>query len=766
MLRCCKRRKTARGSTAEGTKIESLAQEKKRMIEKNIALQEDVIFISQVNLFKRVPKEMHPLLVTSLTSTQFKSGQSVVKQGDQGTELFIIRSGEVTVLVSKDGKAPKRVASLKAGDYFGERAVMFDEPRGATVVAATAATAFSMTKEKFTELNLEDYVKFAQRRTSGPAAIEAKLPSEKTEADRQMLMEALRKNPNLRQRSEIVEMHGEALIDLMWKQSVEARQVMISQGNMADYFYIIQDGKFAVQSDSITKAALKPGDCFGELPLLQLRPHEHSVLALERSNVWVIDRWQFKNILFKVPEHKLMEYIAYLDRVSLLDALSLEEKTSTAQALTHMHFKMGDVIIQQGETGDSFYILFDGEVQVVINGNTVATLQASIQELTAHHFGEKALMSSQPRAATIRVSSTEAQVLALDRIAFNTLLGSLEEIIRAQEDGKSRQTKAVKGIAIKPFQKIFRKDLVGVGAFGAVELVAHRHGEETFAMKSMSKGLLLKAGQRTIAFNEKLILQYLLSPFIIQLFEAYRDEQTLYLLFEAVLGGDLHGLYSRKKLYGNDKHAAFYTASVSLALQYLHKRSIVYRDLHPENILVTNDGNIKLCDFALAKFVAQKTYTICGIQDYFAPEMVLATGHGFPLDWWTLGIFLFELMSGKPPFESSNPMEIYVRILKGLRKVPDLPEMGRTPADLIKQILRNDPQERLPVRLGFQKLKEHRFFGGINWRLLVDLRFEAPYLPRIRGKRDLANFCPQAEDLPQAPDYEDDGTAWDKDFPT
>ncbi|CAJ1367350.1 unnamed protein product [Effrenium voratum] len=608
---------------------------------------------------------------------------SVIKQGDPGSELFLIRSGEVTVLVSKDdGRAPKRVASLKAGDYFGERSVVFDEVRGATIVAATAVCLLSLNREKFAELRLEDYVKFADRKT-GVATIEAKPPSEKTESERQLMLSALQESSTLGGKSgSLLESQAEALVDLMWKQTVEARQAVITQGNMADYFYIIQAGSFALQEGGIPKEVLKPGDCFGELPLLQLRPHQHSVAAKDRSTVWVIDRWQFKNILFKVPEHKVFEYIGYLDRVQILDALSLDEKTFTAQALTEMTFEEGDVILKQGETGDTFYILFDGEVTVLINGNQVARLQASTEELTAHHFGEKALLSSQPRAATVQVTSPQAKVLALDRIAFNQLLGSLEEIIQAQEDGRTRATKNLKGVTAKPFQKIFRKDLVGVGLlgvgqFGAVELVAHKYAEETFAMKSCSKGLLVKTKKKDVVLNEKMALSYVLSPFIIQLFEkTYSDDQTLYLLLEAALGGDLHGLFCRKKLYGSERHVVFYTAGATLALDYLHK---------------------------------------------------------------------FELMAGQPPFESPNPMQIFARILQGLRKA------------------RKEPADRLPVRLGIAKLKDHRFFHDMNWSLLADLKFEAPYKPNVRSKRDLANFHP-GNTLPVPAEYEDDSTFWDKDF--
>ncbi|OLP96189.1 cGMP-dependent protein kinase 1 [Symbiodinium microadriaticum] len=774
--RLCRRRRAAQ--KAEKAEKISIAEEKKLMSAKNETLQQDITFMSKVNLFKRLPKDLHPLLVANVLTTNYRSGQTVVKQGDDGDELFIIRSGEVTVQVSKDGKAPKKVASLKAGDYFGERAVIYNEPRGATIVAANAVMAYRLTREKFHELNLEEHVKFAQRKVSGDgaAAIEAKPPAEKTESERRMILAALMANSNLNATVTLEELQAEALSDLMWKQTFEPQQVVITQGNMADYFYIVQDGCFTTQqqkpgAELAQVDQLKPGDCFGELPLLQLRPHQHSVVAKERSCAWVIDRWQFKEILFKVPDSKLMEYISYLDRVSILDALSGEEKTSTAQALTEMSFNKGDVILQQGETGDSFYILFDGEVTVLINGKVVARLEASVEEHTAHHFGEKALISSQPRAATVQVASSQAKVLALDRIAFNALLGSLEDILRAQEDGRSRQTRVNRGLTLKPFQKIFRKDLMGVGLlgvgeFGAVELVAHRRADETFAMKSMSKALLVQKGKQNVALNEKHVLMYVLSPFIVQLFEAYSDSSTLYLLFEAALGGDLHGLYCRKRLYGSERHAAFYTAGSALALHYLHQRRILYRDLRPENILLTQDGNIKLCDFGLAKFVAERTFTNCGIPDYYAPEMVLATGHGLELDWWCFGILLFELMSGKPPFESSNPMQIYVSILHGISKVA-MPEGNtRAAGDLIKLLLKKEPLDRLPVKEGFGKLKEQRWFSEISWNSLSELQMDTPYKPNIRHKRDLANFHPRSELVVQPPEYEDDGTGWDANYPT
>merc|ERR1712217_349172 len=142
------------------------------------------------------------------------------------------------------------------------------------------------------------------------------------------------------------------------------------------------------------------------------------------------------------------------------------------------------------------------------------------------------------------------------------------------------------------------------------------------------------------------------------------------------------------------------------AFDHCHERRIIYRDLKPENLLITDAGHLKLTDMGLAKFVIGKTYTTCGTPDYFAPELIASTGHTTAVDWWTLGILVFELMSGHPPFESAYPMQIYSKVMKGISKVPFPPKCQGEVGELIKALLKKEPSERLAMRdKGEQQLR-------------------------------------------------------------
>merc|ERR1711953_1509780 len=221
---------------------------------------------------------------------------------------------------------------------------------------------------------------------------------------------------------------------------------------------------------------------------------------------------------------------------------------------------------------------------------------------------------------------------------------------------------------------ILRRDLVkigllGCGGFGTVELYEHKSSQETYALKGLSKGYILKTGMQESVMNEKNILMMTNSQFIIRLWETYNGSQTLYFLMEAALGGELYATYNRKGFHGSEKHAKYYAAGTVCAFDHMHQRRIIYRDLKPENLLMNDLGHVKLTDMGLAKFVIGKTYTTCGTPDYFAPELIQSTGHNLAVDWWTLGILTYELMSGNPPFESPNPMKTYQLIVKGIGRV-------------------------------------------------------------------------------------------------
>mmetsp|Transcript_3577 Transcript_3577/g.10461 ORF Transcript_3577/g.10461 Transcript_3577/m.10461 type:complete len:801 (-) Transcript_3577:87-2489(-) len=773
------------------------SKDRKAAASENKEYQAKMEFLARVPLMKRLPKDQHPLVASACVVQDFAKGATVIKQGEDGDEFFVIRTGQASVLVKDEsGGEPKKVATLEIGDYFGENALLRDETRMATVTAETALSTYKIKRDKFRELGLHERLQFATRRAvggGGQQVAKAQPPSPKTPDESKLIAQAIRDNENLSTIAALDDAKVKSFIDVMWKEEVAAGQEIIAEGDLqADYFYVVQSGSFDIsvsdgeKADGIAGAdaqvvgTVSKGGSFGELALLYFVPRAATVKAKENSTVWVIDRGNFKNVLMKVSDTKLREYAKYLDGVSILSALLAEEKKELAKALVEMHFTRDELVIQQGEPGNTFYILYDGQVSIEKDGAVVGNLSASVSRATAQYFGEGALLDNETRGATVKVTSDTAKTLVLDRDAFNLLLGPLKDIIERQRQGGTRTSMAGKGpmgpgapaVSDKPRDKILRKDLVrigllGCGGFGTVELFEHKVTKETYAMKGLSKGYIVKTGMQDSVMNEKNILMMTNSDFIIKLWETYNGTQSLYFLLEPALGGELYATYNRKGLHGSERHCKYYIAGTVYAFEHLHERRIIYRDLKPENLLLTDKGHIKLTDMGLAKFVIGKTFTTCGTPDYFAPEVIASTGHTNAVDWWTLGILCYELMSGHPPFESPYPMQIYAKVTKGIGKITFPAKVQGPVADLVRQLLKNDPSERLPMRPGgVANLRGHKWFDGFDWDAMKALKLDAPYKPVVKSKKDLANFSARKEDMPKMLDYHDPGTGWDKKFAT
>eukprot|EP00029_Vermamoeba_vermiformis_P007102 TRINITY_DN2973_c0_g1_i1.p1 TRINITY_DN2973_c0_g1~~TRINITY_DN2973_c0_g1_i1.p1 ORF type:complete len:908 (-),score=191.34 TRINITY_DN2973_c0_g1_i1:53-2776(-) len=281
--------------------------------------------------------------------------------------------------------------------------------------------------------------------------------------------------------------------------------------------------------------------------------------------------------------------------------------------------------------------------------------------------------------------------------------------------------------------------VLGTGTFGRVRLCMYKATRQYYCMKILRKQTIYRYKQMEHIKNEKNILKDLKHQGIVQLFSTFNDEQNLYLLMEYVPGGELF-LYIRKYGKLDERTVKFFAAELVLILEHLHEMSIVYRDLKPENILLDERGHIKLTDFGFSKVVTDRTWTMCGTPDYLAPEVISGRGHNAAVDWWSLGVLIFEMLAGYPPFTDNSTLVLFEKI-RNADSLPLPQHFSRSAQDLIRKLLTIDPSRRLGSSIhGALDIKLHEWFADISWTEIEMRDMLGPIVPKIDGAGDTKNF--------------------------
>uniref|UniRef100_A0A4W4DZF3 cGMP-dependent protein kinase n=1 Tax=Electrophorus electricus TaxID=8005 RepID=A0A4W4DZF3_ELEEL len=476
--------------------------------------------------------------------------------------------------------------------------------------------------------------------------------------------------------------------------------------------------------------------------------------------------------------------------------LELSQIQEIVDCMYPVEYDKESCIIKEGDVGSLVYVMEDGKVEVTKEGMKLCTMGP------AKVFGELAILYNCTRTATVQ-TLTNVKLWAIDRQCFQTIMMRTGLIKHAEymeflkSDGEYIVRQGARGDTFF----IISKGKVSFlsQTWAALHTVCHtlelaratvgNPGEglclstcstrslwfptqvqlkseetKTFAMKILKKRHIVDTRQQEHIRSEKQIMQEAHSDFIVRLYRTFKDSKYLYMLMEACLGGELWTILRDRGSF-EDSTTRFYTACVVEAFSYLHSKGIIYRDLKPENLILDHRGYAKLVDFGFAKKIGfgKKTWTFCGTPEYVAPEIILNKGHDISADYWSLGILMYELLTGSPPFSGPDPMKTYNIILRGIDMIEFPKKITKNAANLIKKLCRDNPSERLGnLKNGVKDIQKHKWFEGFNWEGLRKGTLTPPIIPDVSSPTDTSNFDSFPEENEDPPP--DDNSGWDTDF--
>ena len=681
------------------------------------------------------------------------AGTDVITQGAADDDIFyIVERGEFSVHLKQANDA--EVHRYSSGGSFGELALMYNCPRAATVRCAVEGKLWAIDRPAY---------RYIMRRAG--------------QGNRDVATAALNLVPAL---AELDEDQREDLAGALEEVKVVPGEFVVSSGDVGDALYLVKQGTVLLTAPGAVRASQADGggtetveatrlttpshfgafSLTGISPTTGMRPIGGALPQWDRSVL--IESRGAAAVLLKLSRAKFLERIGPLDDAVKLNRLlntlravpifreldyyelrQLAESASLPGAIVYK--AAGEDIIGQGEVGDCMWMLRRGTVQVTreVGGQTVM-IKDKLE--AGAYFGEAAILNDEPRSATITATS-DVELTRLGRENLTALLGSMEVV--AKRELRRREKEAARARASSFTLDALKKTApLGAGTFGRVYLVEHHLGDKPvmYALKQMPKHHLVASKQVDHIVSEKEVLFNIDHPFCNQIVAVLSDERSVYMLLEAVLGGEL---FTRIQKVGNlDVNATrFYATGIASALAHLHGRRIVYRDLKPENVLIDELGYPKIIDFGFAKRLdSPRTWTLCGTPHYLAPEMVTSQGHGFAVDWWSFGVLVYEMLIGTPPFNADSELAIYTLITKN--KVHYGHKMNAKAKDLISSLLVTDPLQRLGSgKRADDDVLQHGFLKAAQLPEYLQRSADAPWVPKIKGMHDTSNFEVNEDDF-------------------
>jgi protein kinase A len=487
----------------------------------------------------------------------------------------------------------------------------------------------------------------------------------------------------------------DAMVPVTWR----AGDRIVQKGEKGDVFYLIRSGEVKVHDiglgDSLYEdEILRAGQAFGERALLTGEVRAANVTALTDVLTLAMDRNTFddcigplKDVLEREMRRKMLSTLPLLAH-----NLSEEEIDHLLPLLTEVCYPRGYKLSEAGKPYEdpSLWFIRHGRI-LVYNSNNPDTLY---DLESGDHFGDDSIQNTDPTWTSSLTAVCEDNVTAwiLKKADIEHVIGDVAVRLHLERSGGTSSQQLVKHrrfSSISPVD-LLKHRVLGTGAFGKVYLVSHRETSETFALKSICKRKLLESHQTAAVRREKELLQLLSHPFILHLVASFQDENRLYLVLPVVSGGELFSVLQKRRSRAGGlpaRDAAFYAACVIEGLGHFHQRSVAYRDLKLENVLIGEDGYCVIVDLGFAKVVTDKTYTLVGTPEYISPEILLSRGYDKAVDYWSFGVLVFELLIGRSPFfqRGSSQIEMFKRIVKVEYDFPDFAPSSA--ADMIKRLL-------------------------------------------------------------------------------
>jgi CRP-like cAMP-binding protein len=495
------------------------------------------------------------------------------------------------------------------------------------------------------------------------------------------------------------------------------------------------------------------------------KPRAASVLALTDGKLWSLDRRVFARVVLR-PRDVRRAMIRTLKQVKLLECLTLAQLQRLTDLLNEETFEKGTYIIKQGERAENFYIIVSGTAECTINRADGSGSDVVMRLKENDYFGERALLEDKPRAANV-IATSEIKVLFIGKTAFDMTLGSLAQII--DNDRKKREaiaaakhsTQVPHAFSEMTINGVVTTDVLGtlfMGTFGATTptgAVAEARAEpnitvRSFLLSEIERKCLNDSLSRFIDAAKAILGSTVIAdcPLIPRPMSFIREVNAIHIPFSQPVVADLSTFVRSQTgaVIASSEMVTYAFACLVSALEALHSINILYRAVQPDSLYVDTKGRIVLLDYRVCKIGlvgSARTFTICGVPDYLAPEQIAQSGHSYPVDLWGMGLLLYEVTVGANPFAAPSEVATYSKISSfGTKAFPSLDFPETVPADcrsLINQLLVPEPSARIGAgHSGFGEIKRHPYFKSYaeNWAAIQAGTQPSPFIEMARNEKE------------------------------